>query len=157
MIEAKDPETHDLLREIDSISGKLKYLAKQQIRFEASAATAGMTIFHDETKFRQIVGNLMKNAYQYKRRMLLVHMTRYHDQLSISVRDDGPGIAPQHHEAIFDRYKQVSPTSGIARSGHGLGLAMARTLARAMGGEVSLESELGQGATFRLSLPVQAQ
>ena len=51
----------------------------------------------------------------------------------VAIVDDGPGINPVHHEAVFERYRQVAP-EGLDRKGHGLGLAMGRILARSMGG-----------------------
>lgn len=130
-------------------------LAKGGIRLDASEEATGIAIEQDETKFRQIVGNLIKNGLQYKRRHLLIRAVCRHDTFSVSVRDDGPGIAREHHEAIFQRYRQVAPCAGIARTGHGLGLAVSRILARSMGGEIRIESDLGQGALFQFDLPKQ--
>ena len=86
--------------------------------------------------------------------MVLIHLACRHDFFTLAVRDDGPGIADTHHELIFQRYKQVHSDARVARSGHGLGLAAARILARTMGGDIYLESQLGQGALFRLELPI---
>jgi signal transduction histidine kinase len=108
-------------------------------------------------KFQQIVANLFKNAITYRRRLVLIQLACKHDAVTLAVRDDGSGIAPEHHEKIFERYKQVNPWPGVARHGHGLGLAVARILARAMGGDITLESQLGHGALFRLTLPLLLQ
>ena len=154
VIEVREPEIHDEISKLTDLNRKFAALSNRQIRLEIASAAARIELMHDEVKFRQIVGNLLKNAFQYRRQLLLVHLACRQERVSISVRDDGPGIAPNHHQAIFERYKQVSPLPGIARSGHGLGLAVARILARSMGGDIELESELGQGATFRLHLPL---
>jgi signal transduction histidine kinase len=69
------------------------------------------------------------------------------------VRDDGPGIEPDHHELIFRRYTQVKECTLGERRGHGLGLAGALILARSIGGDIRVTSRKGQGATFRLTLP----
>jgi CheY-like chemotaxis protein len=71
----------------------------------------------------------------------------------ITVRDTGPGIDPAEQEAIFEEFRQVDPDG----SGTGLGLAIARRLARAMGGDVTVESVLGDGSTFRILLPVDCR
>jgi PAS domain S-box-containing protein len=136
------------------VKEKLAFLASSGIRLEAQPAAARVAMVHDEVKFRQIVANLLKNALSYRRRLLLIHLTMHKDVLSLSVRDDGPGVSDEHKEKIFERYTQASPFPGVARSGHGLGLAVSRILARSMDGDITLESQLGQGAVFRLSLPL---
>jgi two-component system OmpR family sensor kinase len=129
-------------------------LARNGIRLEMASGLETLQICHDEVKLRQIVANLVKNALDYYRRLLLIHLSVQHDRFTIAVRDDGPGIAPEHHEAVFQRFKQLMPQPGLARSGHGLGLAVSRILARSMGGDIILESQLGQGARFTVSLPL---
>lgn len=154
VIEAREPDIHHQISKLSDSQRKLAVLSAAHIHLEIASAAVDVQLSHDEVKFRQIVGNLLKNAFHYRRRLLWIHLARRADRVSIAVRDDGPGIAPGHHQAIFERYRQVSPLPGIARSGHGLGLAVARILARSMGGEIELESDLGQGATFRLHLPL---
>jgi signal transduction histidine kinase len=72
--------------------------------------------------------------------------------LVISVSDTGPGIAPEHHEAIFEIFRQLSPCEGQAK-GVGLGLALARRFARVMDGEITVQSGVGAGTTFTVTLP----
>ena len=69
------------------------------------------------------------------------------------IADTGIGIAPQHHQAIFDEFRQVDGSATRRFGGTGLGLALARTVARRLGGDIALESDLGQGSVFTLSLP----
>ena len=110
-------------------------------------------IFQDPVKFGLIVGNLVQNALHFRRRSLEIVVDREGDDLIISVQDDGPGILPEHYAAVFERYKQLPVHDGFERKGHGLGLAGALILARRLGGDISLESVPGQGATFRFSIP----
>ncbi|MBU3917700.1 sensor histidine kinase [bacterium] len=108
----------------------------------------------DEIMFRQIVGNLIKNAIHHRKTRINITMSREEDLLSIDISDDGPGIDPKHHETIFQRYVQLKKRSTAARKGHGLGLAGSRILARRLGGEVEVVPKKREGATFRLTLPI---
>ena len=111
-------------------------------------------MFQDEIKFRQIIGNLIKNALHHRRKRVEVKVSVDRDQLIAEVIDDGPGVDPDHHELIFKRYAQVKECSIVPRGGHGLGLAGALIMARTLGGDIKIHSELGKGATFRLNLPL---
>ncbi|MCJ8500637.1 sensor histidine kinase [Desulfatitalea alkaliphila] len=154
IIEFQAPELNDALSDLPETSVKIAALAKAGIRLDVTPLAATIRMAHDETKFRQVVGNLLKNALYHRRHHVLIHLSCQREQVTVAVRDDGPGIAPAYHETIFQRYKQVASSDSVARAGHGLGLAIARTLARSMGGDITLESELGQGAVFRLTLPI---
>lgn len=130
-------------------------LSRHGICLDIHPSATDVTMIHDETKFSRIVANLLKNAVSYRRNRVWIHFACLRDGMMLSVRDDGPGIAASHHELIFQRYRQIHADARVARSGHGLGLAAARILARKMGGDISLESQLGQGALFRLELPLE--
>jgi signal transduction histidine kinase len=73
----------------------------------------------------------------------------------VSVTDTGIGIAAENLERIFDPFWQVELRSRRKVGGTGLGLSVSRTLARLVGGDVRVESELGKGSTFGLTLPVE--
>ncbi len=113
-------------------------------------------MFQDQTKFRQILGNLIKNALHHRRGRVEVIMRQAEDQLMTDVSDDGCGIDPAHHQLIFQRYAQVGKECvALQRMGHGLGLAGARILARGLGGDIEVKSRKGEGAIFRLTLPMK--
>jgi two-component system OmpR family sensor kinase len=160
LLEAVDSHGSELFDEIkilDTPAAKMACLTRNGVRLDVQQEALDIEIVQDEIKFRQIVGNLLKNALHFRRRQMIVHLACQHEHIAVAVRDDGPGIAPEHHEAIFQRYKQVNAPFGVARDGHGLGLAVARILARAMGGDIALDSQLGQGAMFRLTLPIRLE
>jgi signal transduction histidine kinase len=73
--------------------------------------------------------------------------------VSVSVRDTGPGIPADKHQVIFQPFVQLGPANEGTSRGVGLGLAISRDLARAMGGDVRVESANGSGSTFVLTLP----
>lgn len=108
----------------------------------------------DETKYRQIVGNLIKNALHFRKKRVGVRLDLDNDYILVDITDDGPGIEPAHHSMVFERYKQVKECTITPRNGHGLGLAGALIMARCLGGDIQLKSDTGKGATFRLRLPV---
>lgn len=122
------------------------------LNIEEQAAHKEM--LQDETKFRQILGNLIKNALRHRKSRIDINVNLEDNRLIVDVIDDGPGVNPEDHELIFKRYAQANPTSTLDRNGHGLGLAGALVLARCLGGDIKLKSETGKGATFRLILPM---
>jgi len=131
----------------------LKALGENGISFDVSPQLSFTEMNQDETKFRQIVANLIKNALHYRRERVVIRMEKNQDVLLLEVSDDGPGIDPEHHQLIFQRYAQVHSCATLSRQSHGLGLAGALILAKCLGGTIELTSEKDQGATFRLVLP----
>jgi signal transduction histidine kinase len=74
-----------------------------------------------------------------------------HPEPSLYVRDNGIGLSPRHHQAIFDLFRRLHPRQQY--TGSGVGLSLVRRVAEAHGGRVHVESQPGRGATFRLVLP----
>jgi CheY-like chemotaxis protein/two-component sensor histidine kinase len=113
-------------------------------------------LFTDEAKLTQILRNLISNALKFTERGE-VRVTATFDSerkwVSLSVRDTGIGIAPQDHARIFDEFSQVETKIQKRVKGTGLGLSLSRSLAELLGGELTLESVLGQGSVFTLSIP----
>lgn len=109
------------------------------------------TTLIDARRLDAIIGNLVGNALTYGRPPVAVTVRSSDDAVEIDVSDSGEGIAPQHLNRIFDRfYKADRSRSG---GGTGLGLAIARENARLHGGDITVRSEPGRGATFTVHLP----
>jgi signal transduction histidine kinase len=138
----------------DSEDEARQCLSEAGILLDVDPQVVKTEMFQDEVKFRQIIGNLIKNALHHRKQRIELKVRIENNQLIADVTDDGPGIDPDHHELIFKRYAQVKECSIVPRRGHGLGLAGALILARTLGGDIKIKSELGKGATFRLSLPI---
>ena len=132
----------------------IDFLQRKGIDFYISPTLSNVEVKQDETKYQQIVGNLVKNALHFRKERVEVKLDLDNDFFLVDITDDGPGIDPAHHSMIFERYRQVNECSITPRSGHGLGLAGALIMARCLGGDIKLESDKGKGATFRLRLPV---
>lgn len=131
------------------------YLGGKGVFLEIDPDLSNFEINQDETKYRHILGNLIKNALHYRKKRLDIRLERKNGSISVEVRDDGPGIDPKYHRLVFQRYTRARETyASMDRSGHGLGLAGALILARSLGGDIELESEKGKGALFRLTLPI---
>ncbi len=135
----------------------IKLLSQNGIFRDTSSEATNIEMFQDEIKFCQIVGNLLKNALHHRRNRVEIKMAVEGQDLLMLVSDDGPGVDPEHQELIFKRYAQVKECSIVPRKGHGLGLAGALILARCLGGDIAIEGQKGQGATFRLTLPLKLE
>lgn len=109
----------------------------------------------DRSRLDQVLMNLISNAARYAPRNPVVVRCRADEgELAIEVEDRGPGIPPEHHERIFGRFERAA-ADGSAQAGLGLGLYISREIARAHGGELSVRSDPGAGATFVLRLPLR--
>jgi signal transduction histidine kinase/DNA-binding response OmpR family regulator len=111
----------------------------------------------DSERIQQIVWNLLVNAVKFtpKGGEVCVTVETADDHVSITVRDDGQGIAPDFLPHVFDRFRQADSTSTRQHRGLGLGLAIVSNLAELHGGTVSVSSDgIGHGAEFTLRLPL---
>ena len=108
----------------------------------------------DANRTRHVLLNLGSNAVRYTPAGTITFALQSDgDRVGVSVRDTGPGIAPEHVERIFDRFFRVDQSRSRDLGGSGLGLAIARLLAELQGGEITVASTLGEGSTFTLWLP----
>ena len=116
-------------------------------------------IFADRVRFREIVSNLLSNAVKFTPdggRVTVERLPSTADFVCFSVVDSGVGIAPEDHEAIFDKFRQVGATTRGVREGTGLGLAIVKRLVEMHGGTIRLESAPGKGSRFSFTVPVDA-
>jgi signal transduction histidine kinase len=118
---------------------------------------ASVMMRSDERKLRQIVLNIVGNAVKFTDVGAVTVMGRVlRDKFVISVSDTGPGIAAEHVDRIFHEFWQVSSSDHGKPQGAGLGLAIALRMAEALGGTISVHSEVGSGSTFEIVIPLAA-
>ncbi len=128
------------------------------LRIEARPG-APEAIETDAMRLEQVLRNFLSNAIKFTDRgeVVLEVGAFGASQITFTVRDTGPGIAPEHHQAIFEAFRQAD--GGISRKfgGTGLGLSISRELAQLLGGQIRVESAPDEGSAFTLELPVQFQ
>jgi len=113
---------------------------------------ADLIVNGNEALLRSLVANLMENACKYSDdHCAQVRVGGTGTHLLIEVANGGAGIAPEHHDRIFEPFYRAHRTSGP--SGHGIGLSLARRIVELHGGTIALRSAVGQGATFSVALP----
>lgn len=110
----------------------------------------------DRIAFTRIINNLIGNAVKFTEHGTIRIDAQYADRgLTVAVADSGPGIAPDLQERVFQPFNGGDPDLRARHGGSGLGLSLARGLAAAMGGTLTLRSSAGHGATFTLTLPAE--
>lgn len=137
---------------VRSVCGDMALLGEKGIRLTDDVAE-GISILGNEELLTRLLNNLIGNAYRYGKENGRIHVGLKKEKsfVTLSVTDDGIGIAKEDQEKIFHRFYQAD--SSRSGAGTGLGLAIAEEIARFHGGKLSVESELGAGSTFRFCLP----
>jgi signal transduction histidine kinase len=135
------------------LRNELKYRARVERDLKST-----MAVHANSARLGQVFLNLIMNAAQaldeagVKRNLVIVRSFDENQQVVVEVQDNGPGIAPEIVPRVFDSFFTTKP-AGV---GTGLGLPISQGIVRSLGGELSVESRPGQGATFRVSLPAVA-
>lgn len=114
----------------------------------------GVRVYADRRRVHQVIRNVMENARKYGGDQILVEGFVLGDQYLIIVSDNGPGVPDKETQKVFEDFEQLSKGDARDSSGMGLGLPIARRLARAMGGDVWYERRFPTGARFCYSLPL---
>jgi signal transduction histidine kinase len=129
--------------------------AQRGLRIECDLSDGDAVLQVDVQRIRKVLENLLDNAIKYSDRpgRVVLRGALGEQGYTISVADQGIGIDRQHFEQIFHSFEQVHKGTTRKYGGTGLGLSIARSLVRMHGGELVVQSELGQGATFSFELP----
>jgi two-component system, NarL family, sensor histidine kinase BarA len=149
----------DVLKDASALSESL--LKKKRIELIVEARPELPLVMADREKIAHVVGNLLGNAIDFTPTGGRVWLKAAHgaghdsDAVVVEVGDSGVGIAPEHHELIFREFAQVDSTPSRPHHGTGLGLTIARKLVELHGGRIWVESEVGAGARFFFTIPIE--
>lgn len=140
-----------VVEEVREITEAMAMDKTLQVRAETGPHTQALG---DADRTRHILLNLASNAVRYTSDgSVTFALVRNGTEVGVSVRDTGPGIAPEHMERIFDRFFRIDQSRSRELGGTGLGLAIAQLLAELQNGRITVESSVGAGSTFTLWLP----
>jgi signal transduction histidine kinase len=130
---------------------------KNRITLEATLQPDIPLVWLDELRAQQIVWNLLTNAIKFSPPGTTVRVRTWNDNTNVwtAVRDEGPGIAPEHQRLIFEKFVQLDGSTTRRHGGVGLGLDLVKHLVDLHGGEVGVESEPENGSTFTFSIPLE--
>ncbi len=141
----------DLAGLLNEVRETLLVLAEEKSQ-QIEIAAEQITVWADRELLHLALLNLVHNAIRYSGEGLTISLQIRRDDANVvlEVADQGPGIAPEHREKIFERFYRVDKARSRASGGAGLGLAIARWAIERQGGQIELESELGRGSLFRV-------
>jgi signal transduction histidine kinase len=143
---------------ITGLASNIEALAQDKgIKFAVDAHEELM-VSGDKVKLRQLFINILENAVRYTPTAghISVSLVKQESNAVVSISDTGIGIPPEHLPHIFERFYRVDKARARADGGVGLGLAIAKIITESHKGKIEVESELGKGTTFRISIPVKS-
>jgi two-component system phosphate regulon sensor histidine kinase PhoR len=149
----------DLVAIVRQVIDGLQTLARdREVEVRLSVPAERVIVRGDRDELLRLLENLIENALKYaasgKRVDITLSLAESAREVRVAVRDHGPGIAPDHLPRLTERFYRVDVTESRAQGGTGLGLALVKHIANRHGGRLTIESVLGQGATFTVHLPV---
>ncbi len=149
----KDYDIVDLIGTIVLSTEEYAYQKKTRIIFESEVEKKQIKC--DADMLERIILNLISNAIKFSKKNcdIKISIKAGKEFITISIKDNGIGIAKEHQSLIFERYKQISPGILNKPDGSGIGLALTRSLVELHGGTIGVESELGVGSNFIIKLP----
>lgn len=144
---------------LEAVSALLPLQKKYDVTLETTLEGEGPIIAADRDQLNQVMVNLIDNAMKYGGSGTVVKVTstpanlRYANMVGITVADQGAGIAPEHLLRLTERFYRVNAAQSRNKGGTGLGLAIVKHIVNRHGGELQIESTLGEGSQFTVWLP----
>lgn len=149
-----------LHRFLDALESSFQMLAAQRgVDFRVGCGDGlPAEVIWDEDRMNEVLGNLLSNAFKFTPRGGHVELgvSRVDESVQLVVRDTGAGIAEDELPHVFEKFFQAGNQAAAAVKGTGLGLAIARQIVEAHHGTISVESAVGKGTTFTITLPIRA-
>ena len=151
------PEKFSLHELVESCLGTVTPMVKGNVETRAELPEEIDVIYSDSSRIRQILINLLSNAAKFTEQgSITVSVKETGESLiDLAVTDTGIGIPPESVEYIFEEFRQVDGSTTRKYGGTGLGLPISKRLAQMLGGDIRVESTVGEGSTFIVSLPTQ--
>jgi signal transduction histidine kinase len=149
-----EPEVLSVRSTAELAAGDVADLARDRLVEVRVDVPENLAVWADEARTRQILMQLLRNAVKYSAEggLVVVTGTAVQDNAQVAITDTGVGIAPEQQELVFEDFVSLDATDS-PEAGIGLGLALARRLARAMAGDIAVCSAPSSGATFVVCLP----
>jgi signal transduction histidine kinase/CheY-like chemotaxis protein len=159
------PERFPLRPVIESVCTVMRGMTRDHVpAFVIDVPESLPPVEADLAKFKQVLFNLLSNAIKFSPPQAPITVSARHigaspddGTVKVSVRDEGIGIDPKHHEVIFEEFRQVDGTARREFGGTGLGLALVKKFIELQGGYVSVESAPGKGSIFSFTLPMRSR
>lgn len=148
-------EAFDLGELAGEAANHLRVLAEEKGQ-QLKVTVIALTVVGDPSVLRQAVVNILDNAIKYSppAGMIQVLVEMRGRDAVLEIADNGPGIAPEHRERVFDRFYRIDASRSRAEGGFGVGLAIARWAVGANGGRLEVAERVGGGSVFRITLPL---
>src|SRR6185437_4032199 len=149
----RDVSMNEALGQLEAMIGP--QLLEKRLTYDYQCCDPSFTAYVDPERLQQILLNLLSNAAKFTPPggRIGVQCTAKPEVMIVRVTDTGVGIPQDKLESVFEPFVQLDRVRGPGVAGTGLGLSISRDLARAMGGDLTVKSKVGEGSTFRLSVP----
>ncbi|MGE7665578.1 sensor histidine kinase [Ureibacillus composti] len=142
----------DLYKLIDTTLSQMQQAYNRHFELQSELH---LDIYTDEQKLKQLLFILLDNARKYSEDQIMVQISKEKAHIEIEIRDFGVGIPNDHIPHLFDRFYRVSQDRNRKTGGTGLGLSIAKEIAELLQIEIKVESEVGVGTKFTLTIPIQ--
>ena len=153
-LETEVVDINNLINELYVTYKKLVELSKLSLTYSCDTPDEAVYIKTDGNKVKQIICNLLNNALKYTEEGNIEFGYKLKENyIEFYVKDTGIGIATKNHALIFQRFRQVENAEHQISRGNGLGLSISKALVEKMGGNISVNSEIGKGSTFYFTIP----